>query len=94
MCSCVDQGALASLVAQVVTTPLDVARTRMMINDKETGKESTAMMSKGIFEYAAYIGETEGVLALFAGLEPRVVRALVSGGIQFFTYEITQNALR
>ena len=109
-------GALASLIAQIVTTPLDVARTRMMIDDKSKNdnnndninnndnhdnyddndpSSTTAMvMNKGIFNYVGYIGSTEGITALFVGLEPRIVRALLSGAIQFFTYELTQNALR
>ena len=37
--------------------------------------------------------ESEGPGSLFSGLLPRAVRALASGGIQFASYELTQNAL-
>jgi Mitochondrial carrier protein len=37
--------------------------------------------------------ESEGPGSLFSGLLPRAVRALTSGGIQFASYELTQNAL-
>ena len=37
--------------------------------------------------------ESEGAGSLFSGLLPRAVRALASGGIQFASYELTQNAL-
>ena len=68
----------------------------MMIDEKENNvkNKSTRMIDKGILLYTAHIGSTEGIKALFVGLEPRVARALVSGAIQFFTYELTQNALR
>lgn len=39
------------------------------------------------------IVESEGASSLFSGLLPRAVRALASGGIQFASYELTQNAL-
>ena len=39
------------------------------------------------------IAESEGPRSLFSGLLPRAVRALASGGIQFASYELTQNAL-
>jgi hypothetical protein len=39
------------------------------------------------------IVESEGPGSLFSGLLPRACRALASGGIQFASYELTQNAL-
>ena len=45
------------------------------------------------FKEVKNIAESEGAGTLFAGLVPRAVRALTSGGIQFASYELTQNAL-
>lgn len=39
------------------------------------------------------IQREEGVGGLFAGTTPRALRALVSGAVQFATYEVTQNFL-
>ena len=83
------------MIAQIVTTPLDVARTRMMIDKKDAeGHTNNDVMNSGIFVYTSYIGKNEGMSALFVGLQPRIIRALVSGAVQFFTYETTQNAMR
>jgi len=79
-------GALAGLVSQVVTSPLDVARTRIMTNTVPSASSSPVSA-------LAAIVEREGVAAAFAGLAPRSARALASGAIQFFTYEATQNFL-
>jgi len=37
------------------------------------------------------IASEEGVAALYAGVTPKVVRALLSGAIQFSTYEATKD---
>jgi hypothetical protein len=37
--------------------------------------------------------EKDGFGELFVGIEPRIFRAVISGAIQFGTYEITQNLL-
>lgn len=77
-------GALASLIAQTLTTPLDVARTRIMTN--------TTPSSSPIIALRDIIAE-EGLPAAFSGLAPRSLRAIGSGAIQFASYELTQNLL-
>ena len=54
------------------------------IDTSETTNPITELLS---------IAESEGPRSLFSGLLPRAVRALASGGIQFASYELTQNAL-
>ena len=86
---------------------LDVARTRIMSRtgadgimsgqagaNREAGKEEKINVntSNPITELLK-IAESEGASSLFSGLLPRAVRALASGGIQFASYELTQNAL-
>ena len=46
------------------------------------------------FSRAATVAREEGVLALFAGLQPRMLRAVASGAVQFASYELTQNLFR
>jgi hypothetical protein len=82
-------GALAGMISQVCTTPLDVVRTRLM------AEKSNGMV--GIYKMVATfqnIQDDEGLLSLFQGSGPRVIRALLSGSLQFFVYEITQNLFR
>ena len=73
-------GASAGLVAQVSTTPLDVMRTRVMVDNKD--------------DAIAVLNDAYRDVALFKGVCPRALRAVGSGAIQFATYELTQNAIQ
>jgi len=80
-------GAASTAVAQLLTTPLDVVRNRcMMTSDTEEDKSYIETLV-GIFK-------TEGLPGLFAGASPRVGKAILSGAIQFATYEQTKIQLR
>ena len=46
------------------------------------------------FTRAAAVAREEGLAALFAGLQPRMLRAVASGAVQFASYELTQNVFR
>lgn len=98
-------GALSGLVAQLTTTPLDVARTRIMIRSKNTNTtavDSSAVgiangctdSSTNIVSVLLAILRQEGAGALWRGVLPRALRAIASGGIQFASYELTQNAMK
>jgi solute carrier family 25 (mitochondrial S-adenosylmethionine transporter), member 26 len=86
-------GALSTVVAQLATTPLDVVRNRVMtdvssslsINDSN---ESTA--SSQYLERLLQVAKDEGLAGLFAGTTPRIAKAILSGAIQFATYEETK----
>jgi hypothetical protein len=49
--------------------------------------------SRNPVERVSLVLQEEGVAALFAGVAPRMLRAIASGAIQFATYELTQNFL-
>ena len=113
-------GAGATAVAQLVTTPLDVVRNRLMASamsinttaqgtlqsptavspgpgedesDKDEPAESEdgrAYRQRSYWEALTYLAESEGLPGLFAGAAPRVGKALISGAIQFATYEETK----
>jgi len=78
-------GALAGLTSQIITSPLDVARTRIMIYPESSENK------RNTFKTIQTIQKNEGTLALFSGIAPKILRAILGGGIQFFTYEITRN---
>jgi solute carrier family 25 S-adenosylmethionine transporter 26 len=81
-------GALAGLVSQACTTPLDVARTRIMTGSVPNSTNTTAPLAALQAVVAA-----EGLPAAFSGIRPRAARSFLSGAIQFASYELTQNAL-
>ncbi|KAJ1446815.1 mitochondrial carrier domain-containing protein [Pelagophyceae sp. CCMP2097] len=76
-------GAAASALAQFATTPLDVVKTRSM-------DAVAAGPPRSIPARLADIVREEGLGELFAGLSPRLVRAVVSGFLQFGSYEFTK----
>lgn len=85
-------GSAASCVAQLLSTPLDVVRTRIMT--PEPGPAAAASNPEGasVLKTAQAIAREEGVGKLFSGLAPRLTRAVLSGAIQFGSYELTKGA--
>lgn len=77
-------GALATAIAQFFTTPLDVVRNRVM-----TSKSA----STGYVDSLVALARDEGTAGLLAGWAPRVGKALLSGAIQFATYEETKQMM-
>eukprot|EP00285_Hemiselmis_virescens_P012814 CAMPEP_0173400448 /NCGR_PEP_ID=MMETSP1356-20130122/47944_1 /TAXON_ID=77927 ORGANISM="Hemiselmis virescens, Strain PCC157" /NCGR_SAMPLE_ID=MMETSP1356 /ASSEMBLY_ACC=CAM_ASM_000847 /LENGTH=271 /DNA_ID=CAMNT_0014360379 /DNA_START=17 /DNA_END=832 /DNA_ORIENTATION=+ len=74
-------GAFSSSIAQIFTTPLDLARNRIMA--APGGKLTVPrVISRVLAE--------DGPTGLFVGLTPRIARAIVSGAIQFATYEFVK----
>lgn len=84
-------GALATSVAQLLTTPLDVVRNRVMTGVSSLSKGYRT--STGNIGYLEMLQITAAEGALWAGAAPRVGKALLSGAIQFATYEETKRQL-
>ena len=70
-------GSFAGGVAAAITTPLDVAKTRIMLAEGAT--EST-------YATLANIAKSEGISALFAGIKPRVMWISIGGYVFFGVY--------
>jgi solute carrier family 25 S-adenosylmethionine transporter 26 len=88
-------GAAASAVAQLATTPLDVVRNRLMMKQKPQKPQTSdndKEMEIGYLQTLVQLAQQEGLSGLFAGATPRVSKAMVSGAIQFATYEETKQA--
>jgi solute carrier family 25 S-adenosylmethionine transporter 26 len=89
-------GAGATAVAQFVTTPLDVVRNRAMAKTSKasvTDNSDSDQASPSYIETLTTLAQEEGLPGLFAGASPRVGKALLSGAIQFATYEETKQAI-
>jgi solute carrier family 25 (mitochondrial S-adenosylmethionine transporter), member 26 len=98
-------GAMATAIAQFVTTPLDVVRNRLMTGktrvgssendnnvDKKEAAKGTIRATKYVHALAA-LARDEGLAGLFAGAAPRVGKAALSGAVQFATYEETKQKI-
>ncbi|KJE97291.1 substrate carrier family protein [Capsaspora owczarzaki ATCC 30864] len=70
-------GAGSGAVAALVTTPLDVIKTRMQVSSQTRGLRATFLQ----------IVRTEGALKLYSGLSPTLMGLLPNWAIYFTTYE-------
>lgn len=78
-------GATAGAFTGLVTTPLDVLKTRLMI-------QGTSGQYKNVFDCARKIASQEGAGALMRGWQPRVVWIGVGGSIFFTVLEAAKKA--
>lgn len=86
-------GAIATSLAQLVTTPLDVVRNRLMVESRQAVSNNTNAPSSYL-DTLFDIAKNEGINGLFSGSSPRVGKALLSGAIQFATYEETKQEVQ
>lgn len=83
-------GALSTAISQLLTTPLDVLRNRIMAVSKD---DLDVDRNISYIERLVKIAKEEGIEELFAGSTPRVAKAILSGAIQFATYEETKHKI-
>ncbi|XP_038596100.1 S-adenosylmethionine mitochondrial carrier protein [Tachyglossus aculeatus] len=81
-------GAFAGGFAAAVTTPLDVAKTRIMLA-KAGSKTATGKVLPALYE----IWRKQGVPGLFAGVFPRMAAISLGGFIFLGTYDQTRSLL-
>lgn len=79
-------GAFAGALTGAITTPLDVIKTRLMV-------QGSANQYKGIFDCVQTIIREEGPPALLKGIEPRVIWIGIGGSIFFGVLESTKRLL-
>ncbi|KAI3451061.1 hypothetical protein Pfo_007726 [Paulownia fortunei] len=79
-------GAFAGALTGAVTTPLDVIKTRLMV-------QGSANQYKGIFDCVQTIVREEGPSALLKGIGPRVLWIGIGGSIFFGVLESTKRFL-
>jgi len=81
-------GALAGGISAALTTPLDVAKTRIML--AEAGSEAS---KSSTLNAMAKIYHTNGIKGLFAGVTPRVSWISIGGFVFFGVYEKVRSIL-
>ncbi|XP_053696991.1 S-adenosylmethionine mitochondrial carrier protein homolog [Sabethes cyaneus] len=80
-------GAIAGGIAAGLTTPLDVAKTRIMLADEHIANRSN------ILSVLRGIRREQGFRGLFAGFVPRVLWITLGGAIFFGFYDLTSRLL-
>ncbi|KAM5315534.1 mitochondrial S-adenosylmethionine carrier protein isoform 2-T2 [Glossophaga mutica] len=81
-------GAFAGGFAAVVTTPLDVAKTRIML-----AKAGSSTASGNVLSALLGIWRTQGLSGLFAGVLPRMAAISLGGFIFLGAYDQTRSLL-
>lgn len=78
-------GAVSGTSAALVTSPLDVLKTRRqaLVMSSFTGSQSTSL-----YQLVKQIIQTEGASALFAGLTPRIAKIAPACGIMITCFEV------
>nr|VZH99854.1 unnamed protein product [Spirometra erinaceieuropaei] len=79
-------GALAGATAGACTTPFDVAKTRIMLAQKES-----PLATGNVISALRLIYLERGVRGLFAGIAPRVGQVCIGGAIFLGLYDITKH---
>ena len=85
--ACAVCGAIAGGLSAAMTTPIDVAKTRIMLS---RGGERTVTWPAVVRQ----VYREEGASALLHGLVPRVTMISIGGAIFFFAFEAAYGALR
>ncbi|KAL5293093.1 SLC25A26 family protein [Megaselia abdita] len=80
-------GAIAGGISAGITTPLDVAKTRIMLSHQVGGKRL------GVFKILSGIYKEKGVQGIFAGFTPRVLWITLGGAIFFGFYDLTSRLI-
>ncbi|XP_005490412.1 mitochondrial uncoupling protein 4 isoform X2 [Zonotrichia leucophrys gambelii] len=77
--------ACAAAVAELVTFPLDLTKTRLQVQGEAAA--GPAVPYRGMLRTAAGIAQEEGIWKLWQGATPAVYRHIVYTGVRMVTYE-------
>lgn len=80
-------GSVAGAVASAITTPLDVAKTRIQLADQEPCHEYNNE-NRNPFRIWRSLYKTKGISGVFSGFVPRVMWTTIGGFIWFGTYSL------
>ena len=80
-------GGLAGGIASVITNPLDVFTARIMTQQKLSMEHGGGYYYNGIIDCCTKMYHEEGLLSLYQGWQPRMIRFMFLAGITFTIYE-------
>lgn len=89
-------GAGAGGLAGILTTPLDVIKTRIQTQNPSNVSQGTKpliLSSNSIYRGLYAVGKTEGVVGLFSGVGPRFIWTSVQSSIMLLLYQVSLRTL-
>lgn len=85
-------GSVAGAIASALTTPLDVAKTRIQLADLDPSSDYTPQQ-RNPFRILRLLYRQKGIQGIFSGFVPRVMWTTVGGFIWFGTYKLVKYVL-
>ncbi|XP_041482704.1 kidney mitochondrial carrier protein 1-like [Lytechinus variegatus] len=79
-------GGTASVVAECGTFPLDLTKTRLQVQGQKMEANFRELKYRGMFHALTKIAKEEGILALYSGIRPAILRQAVYGTIKIGCY--------
>ncbi|RDD47571.1 Mitochondrial uncoupling protein 4 [Trichoplax sp. H2] len=84
----------AATMSELVTFPLDLTKTRLIIQGEGVDKDLAKRQYRGMAKTLASVVKEEGFLSLYKGVTPGILRHVVYSGVRMVTYEyIRENIL-
>nr|XP_020660359.1 brain mitochondrial carrier protein 1 isoform X2 [Pogona vitticeps] len=80
-------GGLASLVAEFGTFPVDLTKTRLQVQGQSIDARFREIKYRGMFHALFRISKEEGILALYSGIAPALLRQASYGTIKIGIYQ-------
>ncbi|XP_029460806.1 brain mitochondrial carrier protein 1 [Rhinatrema bivittatum] len=80
-------GGLASIVAEFGTFPIDLTKTRLQIQGQSIDVSYKEIRYRGMFHALFRIYQEEGILALYSGIAPALLRQASYGTIKIGIYQ-------
>ena len=89
-------GALAGCVAKTIVYPFDLAKKRLQIQGFEEARVKFGKVQKftGLFNCFSITIRNEGLVGIYKGYYPSMLKAAFSSGLAFFFYENLSNFVR
>jgi len=83
-------GGLSGGMGPIVNNPLDVVKTRLQ---KQVVLEGKTPKYTGLMQACSVVAKEEGILALWKGITPRLLRIVPGQAITFMTYEFVSEQM-
>jgi len=86
-------GGVAAVCAEMITFPVDTAKTRLQLQGQKRDRKWEKVRYRGTLHCIASIMKEEGVTSVYKGLSPAMLRQAVYGTIKFGLYYSSKEVL-
>lgn len=83
---------LSAMVAETSTFPIDLVKTRLQLHGESSPSSSTPRPTTNAFKVAAAVIRNDGIMGLYRGLSPAIMRHLFYTPIRIVGYEYLRNS--